>query len=502
MENSELLNLMADLETEEAKKDYSSFDNYSTKRVTLIGYLIGLKENVLLNNSFDKDYYQTIKDVDVLKIIRSLCLLRSSFIHNYDKIFQTKKSKGAFAIFDMMDKLIDVESLKYLRAKSIDPLPIGVELNEFTKYIALINQSIEDKIDSIHTFIPEWIEWSYIKDLFIMPGCGAGINGCNYATKKRGTKISDQIHEIRKDFFENISFYPYHTYINWNPKKRDDEVGNILFNDCKFLRLLYESNYDRFKGEQYVIDAKSDVKESIYDFIEQANNVAIFVDCENVDPYKFAAVFKNLDAEKVSKIRNIVLYDDENTTNAWDILKDILSIDVQHVEVERIKNDKSLVDHALSIGVTKSYYEQRTESAIIVSSDSDFWSLIKYMPNINFFVMNQVGQTCKEVLQKLDEFNIPHCYMDDFAQDAIQPYKNKVLVNNFQAILDEFNQSGHFEALDVDELLELIFRRSAVSAAYSQLEKEKQVFFNKYVKKMRLVFENDEETTKIKLIMG
>ena len=42
-------------ENEPQPKDYSSFDNYSKKRVTLVGYLIGLKETLyvrlLVNDS-------------------------------------------------------------------------------------------------------------------------------------------------------------------------------------------------------------------------------------------------------------------------------------------------------------------------------------------------------------------------------------------------------------------------------------------------------------------
>ena len=61
----------------------------------------------------------------------------------------------------------------------------------------------------------------------------------------------------------------------------------------------------------------------MYDFITKAVNVAIFVDCENVDPYHFASALKNLEEEKIQKIKKVVLFDDVNTTNAWDILKEM-----------------------------------------------------------------------------------------------------------------------------------------------------------------------------------
>lgn len=468
------------------EKDYSSFNNYSRKRVTLIGYLIGLKEEILSGATFDSAYLNKIKTEDEIKIIRALSCLRMNFLMAYDKIFKEKKSKGPFARFEEMTQFIDVSSLKYLQSKGFDPLQSGISVEEFTKHIANINQLIEERIENIHIHFPEWINWEYIKGLFIMPGCSSGKNGCNYNNKQRSSQINAKIHAIRKDFYNYINFYPYQTYLNWDENRRQDDYGNILFNDCKFLKLLYSAHDDTFKGERYVIDAADAVKGEIYDFIEIAQNVAIFVDCENVDPYHFAATLKNLESDRIAKIKKIVLYDDVNTTNAWDILQDVLKLNVVHEEVERVKNDKSLVDHAMTIGVTKSFYEEKTESVIIVSSDSDFWSLIKYLPNIRFMVMNERGITSEAILYKLDVNNIPHCFMDEFAQDVIQPYKNIVLKKNLQLILDEFNESGRLEFLSVEEMLEKIFYRSSISGHFRQIEKEKQNFYNKYLKKLRL----------------
>jgi hypothetical protein len=332
-----------------------------------------------------------------------------------------------------------------------------------------------------------------------MPGCAAGKNGINYNNKTKAAQINAKIHKIRKDFYNNSNFYPYQTYMNWNEKRRPDDYGNILFNDCKFLKLLYSSYYDTFKGEEYVIDATDEVKSGIYDFIEAAENVAIFVDCENVDPYHFAATLKNLDEDKIAKIKKVVLYDDVNTTNAWDILQDVLKLNVVHEEVERVKNDKSLVDHAMTIGVTRSFYEEQTESVVIASSDSDFWSLIRYLPKARFLVLNEKRITSDAVLDKLDDNNIPHCFMDEFAHDVVQPYKNIVLKKNLNTILNEFNTSGKLEFLSVEEMLEQIFYRSCISGHFKQIEKEKKDFFNKYLKKMRLIIteKNDEQVFQI-----
>lgn len=77
-------------------------------------------------------------------------------------------------------------------------------------------------------------------------------------------------------------------YINWQP----EEVGNILYNDKKFVTLLYSWNNDYFTEYSKVSDAGSYIKGSIYEFIESSEKTVIVVDCENSDPYKLCATLK------------------------------------------------------------------------------------------------------------------------------------------------------------------------------------------------------------------
>lgn len=88
-------------------------------------------------------------------------------------------------------------------------------------------------------------------------------------------------------------------YINWRPKS----AGNILFNDKKFITVLYEQNNDFFTEYSKVSDAGSYIKGSIYDFIGSSEKVVVLVDCENSDPYKLCATLKNLDHEHTKRYR-------------------------------------------------------------------------------------------------------------------------------------------------------------------------------------------------------
>ena len=86
--------------------------------------------------------------------------------------------------------------------------------------------------------------------------------------------------------------------------------------------------------------------------VREINPFRIFVDGENCDPYRLAAMFDSLNGyEKV-----VVYYDELNSSKAWLQLKFFTyNVEVGTVVVERIKEDKSLVDHKLLPVFQKQY---------------------------------------------------------------------------------------------------------------------------------------------------
>jgi hypothetical protein len=251
--------------------------------------------------------------------------------------------------------------------------------------------------------------------------------------------------------------------------------------------MLYAANGDRFQASRYVVDAKLDTKEGVYDFLEGASNVAVFVDCENVDPYAFGATILNLDKTTLSKIKKIVLYDDVNTSTAWDYIVDIMDIPIVKKDIERLLDNKSLVDITMAAGVCEEYYRNNVESIMLASSDSDFWGLIKQLPNARFLVLNEFRKTSVAIIEQLDKYNIQHCYMSDFAQDIIQKFKSDVLYLGLLEKIRKFNESGEFKWLDVDSLIQDIFYDANILGAVSQIKKEKDAFYNKYLKNGLLI---------------
>ncbi len=457
------------------------FENYRKNIITIIAYLIGVPDEKFTGEDrFDIGEFEKLKTNENATTIRYLSRLRTQFLKNYKNIDDGIRFE--MRPLETMTEYLDVGAIKYLRRKEIE---INItNAKSPTVNISYINQYIVDNIDKIKPLIPDWIKFQYIKALFLMPGGYAGHNGSNIRNDYK--KIFNVILEAGRIFAAQRSEYPYQMYIAW-PKIFRETDGNILYNDLKFLRMLYAANGDRFQACRYVVDAKEETKEEIYEFLDEALNVAIFVDCENVDPYSFGATILNLDDNELNKIKKIVLYDDVNTSTAWDYITDIINIPIVKKDIERLLDNKSLVDITMTAGVCEEYYRNNMESIILASSDSDFWGLIKQLPSARFLVLNEFRKTSPAIIEQLDKYKIQHCFMSDFAQDKVQQFKSDVLYLGLVERIKHFNKTGEFGTLDVEELLQELFYDANIGGAENQVIKEKEAFFNKYLKNGLLI---------------
>lgn len=465
----------------------NAFENYRKNIVTKIAYLIGVPEEKLSNDSkFVIEELDEIKKNENATIIRHLCILRTQFFRNYLNISNQRHN---FRRVDELNEYLSMESIKYLRSKGIEIASVSDKISPAVN-IAYINQYIQDNIDKVSSIIPDWVKFKYIKALFLMPRGYAGKNG--EFLKRDYSKITKTIAETSKAYAKQRNAYPYQMYITWPFNFRENDC-NILYHDLRLLKMLYGANNDHFTAKKYVVDAKIGSKEDIYKFVNEAMNIEVYVDCENVDPYAFVATLKNLDEDNLAKIKVINLYDDVNASTAWDYISEIIDIPVEHFETERVLENKSLVDMAMALDISKEYYEGDVESAILVSSDSDFWAVIEKMDKVRFFVLNEQRKTSSVIVEVLDKHAIPHCYMSDFAQDVIQSFKSEVLYLGLESRVREFNETGTFMPLDVEQLIDELFAEAYIKAEESQLRKEKEVFYNKYLKNGLLIKPVNEE---------
>lgn len=111
------------------------------------------------------------------------------------------------------------------------------------------------------------------------------------------------------------------------------------------------------------------------DFIGTNKDVVVVVDCENSDAqrlYDSWAFMKRF-------LRRIILVDDTHTNLMWDeLVREYREADIpiEHDELPRLKEEKSLVDLRMVAKTCEEYYKNHVEHFILVTSDSDIWALI------------------------------------------------------------------------------------------------------------------------------
>ncbi|MCR4658306.1 MAG: NYN domain-containing protein [Lachnospiraceae bacterium] len=418
--------------------------------VTTVAYLLGQKDEVF------QEYYSECEDIleklrvsDAANKIRFLCRLRTALLLNYLK---TEQAIMSLTGIEQME-WFDASEIRKLRSMGADPVLYNAKANQYAEHF---NKLIAEGIDACKPFFPDWVNFDFIRDLFVVPHYNR----------------ADVLKEEFSKYQANRQLYPFQFYIHWEPT----DAGNILINDLKFLKVVYAQHDAVFTDISKTHDAEDNTKLTIYDFINDAETVLFSVDCENCDPYKLYGVLCNLDQEQLSKVNRIVLYDDVHTSRAWDYIPLLTKLKVEHIEVERVANNKSLVDIRMTAGVCKSFYEEHVDSFILCSSDSDFWGLISSLPHAGFLVMYEYEKCGQAIKDALNTRHIFHCAMDDFYSGNAGELKRIVLKKELEERL--LDVPGH----DAWELTKEIFAKARITAK----DNEMQVFYDKYIKTLKL----------------
>lgn len=428
-----------------------------------VAFLIGTKYDILYdNNPNEHELLDRLKNNNDAVILRSLCNIRSNLMLNY-----TATERNIVYNMQNLDRIEMFRAdVRVLAKNEIYIVKANCRVN---KYITDINLLISQKISTVKDLFPEWVNWDYIKGLFLMP---------------RGQDL-DCVKAESKKFTSSRLCYPFTRYINWRPV----DEGNILLNDEKFLKILYRQYDDEFKDISKVKDASEVVKTNIYDFIRENDSTVIVVDCENSDAYKLASVLTQLDSSETEHIKKIMLYDDAHTTKAWAFLGKITNIPVEHIMVDRIKENKSLVDMKMCAGVSASFYRDNISSFILCSSDSDFWGLISSLPAAKFLVMIEYLKCGPDIKNALIENGTYYCAIDDFCTGNIKNFKMAVLHSELVSRVKDLLQ------INAQEMMDDIFTTLRMDIS----DAEKQNFYKKYIQSMQLHIDKDG-VMKIKVV--
>ena len=438
---------------------YSTVDTKDL--VATIAYLIGVKKHIV-EKCFDAECHellQTLYSSQPATTIRYLCKLRTALFLKYKK-----------TDYEMRNNLKNLNTLEWYDAENIKVLeswgiPIIKANYRSEKYMLDLNKLIANHIDDVAALIPDWCEWQYIRELFVIPHYNNPI-----ALKREFEK-----------YMTSKMYYPFQVYIYWTPF----DCGSMLLSDRKFLQIIYGLHHDSFEDPSKYRDATEETKNNIYTFIRNSMRTVIAVDCENSDVYKLYATLRNLDQSELDKIEKIYLYDDHHTTVGWQWLDKFTEIPVEHILIDRVTERKSLVDIVMTAGVCQSHFAEGIDSFILVSSDSDFWGLITSLPNARFLVMYEYENCGRAIKNALKEHDIYYCAIDDFCSGNVDGFKRAVLLGLLQKYLPDILY------LNGKELVNHLYEEAWIEGT----ESEKKHFYDRYVKTLSLKVDGDGNFT-------
>ena len=433
-------------------------ENYKVNVYTIVSkvaYLIGAEERLFKDgDNLRYEIFSEMDEISEAKIFRALNIIRTGVMKNFKEI-------NARIYYDMKNldsfpEYIDQNALSFLSEHGIKVLKANTRADE---YVFIISKLINERAaEMVKICFPVWIKPEYLKSIFTVK-CG---------NKKEGKALA-------QTFSSKLNNYPYQMFLNFEASE-----GNILFNDGKFLDLLYRKNRDKFTDSSKVNDISSVAKDAFQEFLEAADAIHIVVDCENADVFKVYSMLEGLKKaypkDLFKKIKKIKLYDDIHTSSAWKLLQRFTDITIDHILSARIKEDKSLVDTRLTAGVCDSYHVDHIHDFILVSSDSDFFGLIEARPECNFHLTVERKNVSNYVIDAMDEYDASFCYIDDFCTGNLE----NLYMDAMRLEIREFLEKKTY----ID--LQRLFSTAAHNARLDISPSEVESYCNKYSKDIHI----------------
>ncbi len=147
--------------------------------------------------------------------------------------------------------------------------------------------------------------------------------------------------------------------------------------------------------------------------------------------------------------------------------------------VERVKQNKSLVDIMLTARTCQEHSQNHVDSFVIVSSDSDFWGLLSSMPNVRFLVMIEHENCGPNLKNALVNAGIFDCYIDDFYSGNTEELKLNALFKEMHQYIVHDQQTGALK------IVYFILRKKRPPFRKTRLQKGGLLYFSSEITKYR-----------------
>ena len=438
--------------------------------VSRVAFLIGIDDRYFgidqtenMNPQFYRSVYDEMNADREARIVRNLCRLRTKLQRNFRAIF-TEMNSDIKNLDSISPDLVPQDALKTLEQDGIQFVRAKRKLED---YIVDVHNYLLPHVPNCQKFIPDWVKWAYIRSMFFI---------------QRGNTV-DGNKEAARYYNEARDLFPYQAYINWYPDEND---GNILRDDAKFLPILYERNRDRFYDMSKVTDAGDAAVNNPEDFFAKVERAIIAVDCENADPCKVIGIIKELESkELVSKVSKILLVDDEHTSSQWKALRRNENLPLEYYLTDRVKDEKSAVDVAMTIKFYREIAAAKADgkpidSAVIISSDCDFWPLIELTPEMNFLVMLEYDNCSQAYFQRLQSNDIPFFYIDEYFMAGNVELKTESVLQEVIRDIEE----GYLSKINLFSII----NRALLKLDLKMTDQEISQFFERYIADMNISF--------------
>lgn len=172
----------------------------------------------------------------------------------------------------------------------------------------------------------------------------------------------------------------------------------------------------------------------INSYLETEKKVCVFVDCDNVDPFKFCAAMTCITDGLRSHVEKIILICDNRASPAWTNLQKYVSLPIERITVQRAVSQKSRTDGTLIAEAVKRRYTDNIKSIILCSSDSDMWSLVRTLPDTKFLLLLERDKCSPNYKKEISASNARFCMIDGISSPRATYYFAASLISDLDGM--------------------------------------------------------------------